>query len=74
MPLKARSETARLLDIAFNYEHEGPVGAAAHQPDVLREQIGVSSKLPGRHHAYDEAWFPLGRANSLLQGSIRNSA
>lgn len=45
----------RLLDTAFNYENEGAVGAAARRSDVPREQIIVSSKLPGRHHAYAEA-------------------
>ncbi len=45
----------RLLDTAFNYENEGTVGAAVRRSDVPREQIIISSKLPGRHHAYDEA-------------------
>jgi diketogulonate reductase-like aldo/keto reductase len=45
----------RLLDTAFNYENEGAVGAAVRRSDVPREQIIISSKLPGRHHAYAEA-------------------
>jgi len=45
----------RLLDSAFNYENEGTVGAAVRRCGVPREQIIVTSKLPGRHQAYDEA-------------------
>ena len=45
----------RLIDSAVNYENEGAVGAAIRVSDVPREDIIVTSKLPGRHHAYDEA-------------------
>ncbi|WP_348519468.1 aldo/keto reductase [Bifidobacterium sp. ESL0775] len=45
----------RLLDTAFNYENEGTVGRAIRESEVPREEIIVTSKLPGRHHAYDEA-------------------
>ncbi|MGX7107457.1 aldo/keto reductase [Hutsoniella sourekii] len=45
----------RLLDSAFNYENEGAVGAAIRQSGVPREEITVTSKLPGRHHVYEEA-------------------
>lgn len=45
----------RLLDSAFNYENEGAVGAAVRGSDVPREEVLVTSKLPGRHHAYDQA-------------------
>ncbi len=45
----------RLLDSAFNYENEGAVGRAVRESGVPREQIQVTSKLPGRHHRYDEA-------------------
>jgi len=45
----------RLLDSAFNYENEGAVGQAIRQSGIPRSQILVSSKLPGRHHHYDEA-------------------
>lgn len=43
----------RLLDSAFNYENEGVVGKAIRESEVLREDIIVASKLPGRHHQYD---------------------
>ena len=45
----------RLLDSAFNYENEGAVGEAIRRSSVPREQIRVTSKLPGRHHSYDQA-------------------
>lgn len=44
-----------LIDSAFNYENEGAVGRAVRAASVPREDIIVTSKLPGRHHAYDEA-------------------
>lgn len=44
-----------LLDSAFNYENEGTVGAAVRASGVDREQLIVTSKLPGRHHAFDQA-------------------
>ncbi len=45
----------RLVDSAVNYENEGVVGHAVRQSSVPREEIVVTSKLPGRHHGYDEA-------------------
>jgi diketogulonate reductase-like aldo/keto reductase len=45
----------RLLDSAFNYENEGAVGEAVRRSSVPREQLLVTSKLPGRHHTYKEA-------------------
>ena len=45
----------RLIDSAFNYENEGVVGRAIRESGVPREDIIVTSKLPGRHHAHDEA-------------------
>ncbi|WP_040166537.1 aldo/keto reductase [Microbacterium gorillae] len=44
-----------LLDSAFNYENEGTVGRAVREADVDRATVLVTSKLPGRHHAYDAA-------------------
>jgi diketogulonate reductase-like aldo/keto reductase len=37
----------RLLDSAFNYENEGTVGNAVRNCGVAREQVIVTSKLPG---------------------------
>lgn len=45
----------RLIDTAFNYENEGAVGRAVRQSSVPREELLISSKLPGRHHSYNEA-------------------
>lgn len=45
----------RLIDSAFNYENEGIVGKAVRNSSVARDQITVASKLPGRHHTYQEA-------------------
>lgn len=45
----------RLLDSAVNYENEGSVGRAVRQSSVPREEVIVTSKLPGRCHAYDQA-------------------
>lgn len=45
----------RLLDTAVNYGNESEVGEALTRSDVAREDVRVTSKLPGRHHGYDEA-------------------
>ena len=45
----------RLLDTAFNYENEATVGEAVRRSSVPRSELIISSKLPGRHHAYHEA-------------------
>ncbi len=45
----------RLLDSAFTYENEGAVGRAVRTSEVPRADVLVASKLPGRHHAYDQA-------------------
>ena len=45
----------RLIDSAFSYENEGAVGAAVRRADVPRDDVIVTSKLPGRHQAHDAA-------------------
>jgi len=45
----------RLLDTAVNYENEREVGEAIKRSGVPREDLFVTSKLPGRHHGYDDA-------------------
>ena len=45
----------RMLDSAFNYDNEGAVGAAVRTSSLPREEIVVTSKLPGRYHAHDAA-------------------
>lgn len=45
----------RLLDSAFNYENEGALGEAVRRAGVPREELRLTSKLPGRHHEYQQA-------------------
>ena len=45
----------RLVDTAVNYGNEQEVGEAVRTSSVPRDEIFVTSKLPGRHHAYDVA-------------------
>ena len=45
----------RLIDTAVNYGNEADVGRAIRQSGLARDDIQITSKLPGRHHAYDDA-------------------
>ena len=45
----------RLLDTAVNYENEREVGEAVRRSGIPRDQVKVCSKIPGRHHGYDDA-------------------
>jgi 2,5-diketo-D-gluconate reductase A len=45
----------RLVDTAVNYENEADVGDAIRRSRVPRDEIVVTSKIPGRHHAYADA-------------------
>jgi 2,5-diketo-D-gluconate reductase A len=45
----------RLVDTAVNYENEREVGEALRRSGVPRDELRVTSKIPGRHHGYDEA-------------------
>ena len=47
---EALREGYRLLDSAVNYENEGAVGQAVRLAGVPREEVRITSKLPGRHH------------------------
>ena len=53
--LSALEAGYRLLDTAVNYENETEVGEALRRSGLPREEVQVTSKLPGRHHAYDDA-------------------
>ncbi len=44
----------RLIDTAVNYGNEEEVGEAIRRSGVPREELVVTSKLPGRDHGYDE--------------------
>ncbi|WP_164670210.1 aldo/keto reductase [Virgibacillus doumboii] len=45
----------RLIDSAYNYENEGTVGEAMKRTSVPREELRITSKLPGRYHSYEKA-------------------
>jgi 2,5-diketo-D-gluconate reductase A len=45
----------RLLDTAVNYRNETEVGEALRQSGLPREQVQVTTKIPGRHHEHDLA-------------------
>lgn len=45
----------RLLDTAVNYDNEEEVGEAIRRSGLAREDVQVTSKIPGRHHEYDQA-------------------
>jgi diketogulonate reductase-like aldo/keto reductase len=45
----------RLIDSAYNYENEGTVGEAVRRSSIPREQLRITSKLPGRYQEYDKA-------------------
>ena len=45
----------RLLDTAVNYGNEETVGEAIRRSGLPRDQVRVTSKIPGRHHGYDDA-------------------
>jgi len=44
----------RLVDTAVNYGNETGTGRGVRGSGVPREEIVVTTKLPGRHHGYDE--------------------
>jgi 2,5-diketo-D-gluconate reductase A len=52
--LSALSIGYRLIDTAVNYGNEEAVGRAIAQAELPREEILVTTKLPGRHHGFDE--------------------
>ncbi|SFA94159.1 Aldo/keto reductase [Lentibacillus halodurans] len=45
----------RLIDTAYNYENEGTVGEAVRRSPVPRQDLCITSKLPGRYQTYDKA-------------------
>ncbi|MGA5769032.1 aldo/keto reductase [Streptomyces pseudogriseolus] len=59
----------RLIDTAANYRNEAGVGRAVAAAGVPREEIVVTTKLPGRHHGYEEtlASFEESRARLGLE-------
>jgi 2,5-diketo-D-gluconate reductase A len=53
--LSALEAGYRLLDTAVNYDNELEVGEAIRRSGLPREEVLVATKIPGRHHAYDDA-------------------
>ena len=47
----------RLIDTSTNYNNEGAVGEAIRRTTVPREEVIISSKLPGAAHDYDKAIY-----------------
>lgn len=45
----------RLIDTALSYGTEGGVGRAVAASDIAREDIVVTTKIPGRFHGYEAA-------------------
>lgn len=45
----------RLIDSAYNYENEGTVGEAVRRTSIPREDLRITSKLPGRYQTSDKA-------------------
>jgi diketogulonate reductase-like aldo/keto reductase len=64
----ALREGYRLLDSAVNYENEGAVGNAVRMSGVKREDIRVTSKLPGRHHKKPNVTWAI--EESLLRSGL----
>lgn len=45
----------RLIDTSTNYNNEGMVGEVVKRTTIPREELMISSKLPGATHAYEDA-------------------
>jgi 2,5-diketo-D-gluconate reductase A len=56
----------RLIDTALNYKNEAEVGAGIRASGIPRDELFVTTKLPGRHHGYDEAMGSLAESLANL--------
>lgn len=56
----------RLVDTAVNYANEDAVGRALATTSVPREEIVVTTKVPGRDHGYDETLASFERSVAAL--------
>ena len=45
----------RLIDTSTNYDNEGIVGKAVKKSGIPRDELIVSSKLPGKYHDFESA-------------------
>ncbi|MBB2893140.1 aldo/keto reductase [Flexivirga oryzae] len=57
----------RLLDTAVNYENEPEVGEALRRSGVPRDEVRIQSKIPGRHHGYDDALASIRASLEVMQ-------
>lgn len=64
--LNALNTGYRLIDTSTNYDNEGIVGEAVRRSALHREEILVSTKLPGSYHEYDKAFI-------FIQESLRRT-
>lgn len=56
----------RLIDTAYNYGNEDVVGEAIKRCDVDRSDLVITTKLPGRHHGFDETLASLDESRHRL--------
>lgn len=56
----------RVLDTAVNYGNEHEVGEAVRRSGIDRDEIVVTTKIPGRHHGYEEAIASGRESNATL--------
>jgi 2,5-diketo-D-gluconate reductase A len=56
----------RLIDTAANYGNEIGVGQGIADADVAREEIVLTTKLPGRDHGYEETLTSFGQSRKRL--------
>lgn len=52
--VSAIADGYRLIDTAYNYGNEDVVGEAVRRTDVDRSDLIITTKLPGRHHGFEE--------------------
>ncbi|WP_448808683.1 aldo/keto reductase [Agromyces bauzanensis] len=60
------AEGYRLIDTAYNYGNEHIVGEAIRRSDVDRSDLVITTKLPGRHHGYEETLASLDESRHRL--------
>ncbi|WP_062532961.1 aldo/keto reductase [Jeotgalibaca dankookensis] len=53
--LNAIQSGYRLIDTSTNYDNEGIVGKAVKNSGIPRDELLISSKLPGKYHDFDSA-------------------
>lgn len=54
--LNAIQSGYRLIDTSTNYDNEGIVGKAVKNSGIPRDELLISSKLPGKYHDFDSAF------------------